>query len=420
MRSPVLAPWLAGALFAGVCLTTGSAAFADDEGGQDIGGDEGAKPKPAEDGGEAAAEAPKEEEKLGGWGVGGKEGEGNFKPKGKTGRLKELEDAQEQERVVEATPANLGRPGNAWVDVAIAPSGSIIVPIQDSGPTAVAPGASFIFGTSYRIKDKWEVGGRFGVSSSAVDGPRTALLAGSRDPDSFKQIATGNLEVSLRPYFKLTQAIVMPIGLALVLPSAQGDMFAEPDARVELARWNVNQSASAMRGWDEKALFEPNRFSVVPSVGAIYQRPMGSGMAAGTLTLEGRTKFEVMALTGGKDPSVDPSAKNAAGDVKDVALNWVLGGSAAYAMLEGLVQPGLRAWLAYATPTSTFGTLDGSGAQFVLEPSVATNVPISKDGNLRFLGRLAGTLPVGGPLGSGNLAIPAGIAALRVTAGVAY
>ena len=421
MRSSVLAPWLVGALTIGVSLSISSAVYAQDEGAPPSEG-EGDAAKPAEGGDADTAGAPKkeDEEKLGGWGVGGKEGDGNFKPHGKTGKLKELEDDQEERRIVDATPANLGRPGNSWVDVVIAPGGSIIVPIQVGGPTEVAPGASFVLGTTYRAWDKWEFGIRFGVSSSATNGPRQALLVGSRDPDSFKQIATGNLEVSLRPFFKLTPSTVVPVGLALVLPTAMGDMFADPDSRVELARWNVNQSASAMRGWEDKALFEPHRFAIVPSVGAIYQRPMGSGVAAGTLVLEGRTKLEIMALTGGKDPSIDPSAQNVQGDVKDVAVNWLLGGSAGFAMLDGLVTPSLKAWFVYASPTSTFGSIEASGAQLVVEPGVATSVPFGASGNLRFQGRLSGILPLGGPLGSGNQATPAGIAGLRVAAGLSF
>jgi hypothetical protein len=419
MRIHALAPWLVGTLIAGASLTVGLPAFADDE----------AEPPASEEGASGATEgspteeAPKSDDGAGNWGVGGTESEGRFKPSGKTGRLKELEDAEEKERVTAATPLKMGGPGNVWVDAVLAPSGSIIVPIQEVGPaTAVAPGVSFLVGASYRIRDKWEIGARFGVGSAATDGPRTPLLDGARDPDGFKQIATGNAELSLRPFFKLTPTTVLPIGLALVLPTAMGEMFADPDSRIELARWNVNQASAAMRGWEDRAMWEPNRFGIVPSAALIYQRPMGAGALAGELTLEARTKFEIMVLTGGKDPSVDPTTKSAVGSVKDVALNWVLGGNATYSMFGGLLQPGVRAWLAYATPTSTLGTLDNAGAQFVLEPGVATAVRFNpqQENGTKFIGRLAATLPVGGPLGSGNAAIEAGIAALRATAGINY
>ncbi|MBM4377171.1 MAG: hypothetical protein FJ095_18990 [Deltaproteobacteria bacterium] len=419
MRTTALAPWLVGTWLVGASLTAGLTAFADDE---------GAKPASEESADAPADSAPSEgasksEDGASNWGVGDSDSEGQFKPSGKTGRLKELEDAVEKERVTEATPLKMGGPGNVWVDTSFAPSGSMIVPIQEVGPaTAVAPGVSFVIGASYRIRDKWELGARVGLGSAATDGPRTPLLDGSRDPDAFKQIAMGNVELSLRPFFKLTPTTVLPIGLALVVPTAMGDMFADPDGRIDLARWNVNQASSAMRGWDDRALWEPNRFGIVPSAGIVYQRPMGEGALAGELTVEGRTKFEIMALTGGKDPSVDPSTKSAVGDVKDVALNWVLGGGASYAMFGGLLQPGLKAWLAYATPTSTLGTLDNAGAQFVLEPGVATSVSFTQDRDkgLKFIGRIAGTFPVGGPLGAGNAALDAGIAALRVTTGLNY
>ncbi len=420
MRLPlVLAPWLVGALVAGASLAFAETACAAEE--EAIASP--AEAVPAKEGEPGTdAEPLKGEDAAGGWGVGGKEDAGKFTPHGKTGKLKELEDAEEERRVVDETPVNLGPPGTALMDVVVAPSGSIIVPVQDSGPTKVAPGGSFIFGTSYRVNDKWEFGARFGLSTAATNGPREALLVGSRDPDSFKQVATGNLEVSFRPIVKLTRALVMPVGLALVFPTAMGDMFSDPDTRVNVARSNVNQAASAMRGWEDKALFEPHRFSLVPGARLIYQRPMGSGTGQGVLVLEARTKFEIMALTGGKQPQTVEQAPAGAtiGDLKDVALNWVLGGGADYVMLDGLVTPGLKAWLAYATATNSFGSIDVSGAQFVLEPGVATNVPFSKGGTLRFQGRLSGILPLGGPLGSGNQAIPAGIAGLRIAAGLAF
>lgn len=415
MRSSALAPWLVAGLLASAHLTSASAARAEEP--AEEGAEKSATPQ---DGAEASgAEEPKNED-MAGWGVGGTESEGKFKPQGKTGKLKELETEKEEERITAETPLHLGGPGMVWADMVLAPSGSIVVPIQDSGPTAVAPGVSFLVGASYRIKDKWELGLRYGVGSASVNGPRTPLLEGARDPDGFKQIASGNLELSLRPFFKLKPALAMPIGLALVLPTAMGDMFAEPDTRVDLARWNVNQASAAARGWEDRAMWEPNRFSVVPSAGLLWERAMGSGIAAGTLKVEGRTKLEIMALTGGKDPSVDPASQKAVGDVKDVAVNWVLGGSAAYAMFDGLLQPGLKAWLAYTTPTSTFGTLDNAGAQLVFEPGVASTLAFSKTSQTRLHGRLAGTFPVGGPLGSGNQAIEAGIAGLKLSVGLQY
>ncbi|MBM4375998.1 MAG: hypothetical protein FJ095_13010 [Deltaproteobacteria bacterium] len=446
MRSSVLPPWLVGALVAGAGVTFGSGARADEEpaganasGASTSSGDTG------------ASAAPSSSEDLGNWGVGGTESDGQFKPRGKTGKLKEAEPEETTEAPASVTPVELGGRGKVWLDTSLAPSGSMIVPIQEYDglkfPTEIAPGVSYVMGANYRVRvdnpmlpDRWEVGGRFGLSNAYVNGPRQVQIEGasSRDPDGYRQIATGNLELSFRPFFNLSPSLVLPVGLAVVLPTAMGDSFALPNDRVDLARWVVNQASSTMRGWEDRALFAPKRFSLVPSAEVVHQRAIGSGV----LTLQGRTKVELMILTGGLDPiqyasvtGKTPPSKATAGsptnfnaEIPDVAVNWVLGGEANYAMFDGLVAPGLRAWFAYSTPlviVSTTEALDqgvgDGGAQFVLEPAVATNVLLSSAKDLRLLGRLALTLPVGGALGSGEIPTkPVGVATLRATVGLTF
>lgn len=410
MRSSSLTPWIVGALVAGASLTFGSVARADEEATADqaAGSDAAAT-------GDAGASSGGD---LANWGVGGTEADGQFKPRGKTGKLKELEDDEAKDTAVAAKPVALGGQGDVWVDTVLAPAGSMIVPVKD-GKTEIAPGVSYVVGASYRIKDKWEVGGRFATSNAHINGPADPLI-GSYDPDSFRRIATGNLELSFRPFFSIKPNLVLPVGFALVLPTAMGDMFAPRRDVVELANWTVNQAAATARGWEDRALFEPNRFSIVPSVAAIHQRPIGPGI----LTLEGRTKIEVMVLTGGRDPlevELDKPEEQRGGGLNDVAVNWLLGANAAYSMYGGLLEPSLRTWFAYATPTAFYKSSDNAGGQLVFEPSVATTLLLSSAKSLRLKARLSAILPAGGPLGSGDdTSNPVGVASLRGTVGLNF
>ena len=107
----------------------------------------------------------------GGWGVGGTEEEGRFKPRGKTGRLKELEDDQkDDEEDEDFVPPDIGAPGYAYLDTAIG-FGDITIVAQDSGATNVTPTASFLIGLGYRIGEMWNLGIRFPISTGASDGP---------------------------------------------------------------------------------------------------------------------------------------------------------------------------------------------------------------------------------------------------------
>jgi hypothetical protein len=422
MRVFGLGPFLAGVVAAAVCVAVAPSARA-----QDPAPDE-TKEKPAGEGGETPPPEDKPKDELGGWGVGGTEQEGKFKPTGKTGKLKELEQEKEEERQRDEEPADLGPPGIGYVDFANTPKGTIVVPVQDAGPTTIKPGASFLIGISYRILNKWEVGARFGVSSAASDGPRKELLAGSRDPDAYKQIATGNLEIGARYFFQLTQSVVLPAGLSLVIPTATGDMFADPDNRADIARAIVNQAADAMRGWEDRSLWAPKHFGIVPNVAVAWQR----GVGPGKIKVTGRTKVDIMVKTGGVDPDCvssdlgggcTPFSTSTKGAKPDAAVAWLLGGGVGYALFDGLLEPELKLWLTYSTATESFGSFKVQGAQFVFEPNVRTHVPFTKDKGVGLDARFGFTLPAGGPLGSNSIfstGSPTNIWGLRLTAGIFF
>ena len=112
MRTIAIAPTLVGVLLAGASLLIGHSAFADDE-VEPIAGEESEAVSEDTTAGEepSSGDASSSNESVANWGVGGKEADGRFKPSGKTGRLKDLEDAVEEERVTAATPLKMGGPG---------------------------------------------------------------------------------------------------------------------------------------------------------------------------------------------------------------------------------------------------------------------------------------------------------------------
>src|SRR5687767_1697794 len=140
LLSTCLPTALACALFAGALLAS-PAAWAQPE--------EGEEKKPAE--GEAGEGEKKPDEAavdtpdMGGWGVGGSEREGKYRPRGKTGKLKELEKEHggEEGKEAEAALPKLPPPGFAFLDTAIG-FGELVVPTQTSGATGVTPTASFL------------------------------------------------------------------------------------------------------------------------------------------------------------------------------------------------------------------------------------------------------------------------------------
>ncbi len=402
-------PRFAGSLALGACLALAPVAH-----GQDA-----APPPPAaaeeppKDGAETPAEPVPD---LGAWGVGGTEEEGRFKPSGKTGKLKELEEEHEVEAVAAArAPAALGPAGAAYLDTAfVVGSGSIVVPLQESGATQIAPTASFLIGASYRLAKRWEVGLRFGVSSAETNGPRSPIV-GTRDPDSFKQIATGGLELGIAPHFQPVAGLIVPVGLALTIPTGMGDLFATVDNKAELAQAMVNEAAAAARGWEDRGLFSRDRFGVTPSAEASWEKPFGMGV----LALEARTKLEILIKTGGREPD-PPTGNQSTGVVNGVAFNWVLGGGAFFRMFDGLLEPGLRLWGGVSTPTDEVGTIDNGGGVFVAEPNVKTRVAFNADKTLGLDARVAITLPVAGPLASGVGTTESSVWGLRATTGLFF
>lgn len=365
----------------------------------------------AEGGEGEAAEEPKEPPPpppdLGGWGIGGKEEEGRYKPRGKTGKLKEMEEEDAEEREVEEGPAALPPPGYAYLDTAIG-FGSSRVVVHRTGSTDATPTASFLMGLGYRIGDTWSIGARFPISTGENDGPGEPFLEGRRDPDAYKQIAIGGIELAARPAFILTRTLRLPASLAVVIPTQSGDMNADPDNRADIGMAIVNQAAAASRGYVDRALFQHKRFGIVPGLGILYDD--------GPFEIGAETKIEIMIRTGGNDPQPPPAPNYAPIETRSVVANWVLGGKFFYGLFDGLLKPGVKLWIVAGTAADVTPAQDYGGALFVFEPWVESDIPFTDDGMVGMNLGVGATVPAG-TLGGTN---DAAVYGLRIRTGLFF
>ncbi|MDC0745899.1 hypothetical protein [Polyangium mundeleinium] len=325
----------------------------------------------------------------GDWGVGGADEEGKFAPSGKTGSKKREEEEKAEEAKAEdyrALP-----PREVGVDMVIG-FGEIRNVLSDTDPTDVTV-ASFVPYFFWRLNETWAIGARVPFATGSIDGPIENPV------DSF---ALGNIEASVHARFKLKRRMTLPVSLAITVPTAQGDMFPEQDAAGARPQALLNQAVAGARGWEEQAPYTPNRLGASPSVGFAYDTRL--------LHFAASTKFELLIKTGGGTPESE-----ATGTLHAPAYNWVTSASFFYDFLDGMISPGLRAWLAVSQQPVTKGTSDYSGAQFVIEPDVNSTIPVGK--SLAVRAGLGFIVPLGGPLGGSNSAT---INGFRLRAGLAF
>lgn len=374
------------------------------EGDDDDDDDKNAEPPP---------EAPPKPKELppvekGAWGVGGEDEEGRYAPRGKTGKLKELEK-EDAEKRGEDLPMELPRPGLIWLDTAIA-FGDIHTPaalsdLSNTGdPTHITPTASFLIGAQYRIGDTWQIGVRFPISTGQIDG--NIEPSGGTDPDDYAQIATGALELSVAPHFIVGATWRLPVRIAFTFPTGAGDVWADIDNQVD--RWvaAVNQAAAESRGWEDRALFSHKRFGIIPGLGAIHRSELGPGI----LEFSANTKVEIMISTGGTDPPEVAEDIETRGEKRGVAVNWVTPLGLFYGFFKGMLDPGLRVWLAVGTAADVKSeSQDLSGATFVFEPNLRTHLPFTDSGSVGIDARVAYTIPLGKISEIGGLRLGAGL-----------
>jgi hypothetical protein len=378
----VLGAWTLAALLAAPTAWAQTPSKAPPGTGTDLEIDPDAKPEPP-----PPAELPPPGPDA--WGVGGAEEEGRFAPKGKTGALKEQEEEAKEEEVAKG-PLDLGPAGEVSVDTVIGFGDIRVVGPNDLSSTGVTV-LSFVTGVSYRFGDTWRIGLRLPFSTGSSTGP----LAG--DADDYTTWAMGNLELAVRPTFRISRRLSIPVSFAFLIPMASGDLFADVTSdRGSIGQAVLNQAAAATRGWEENALFASKRVGLVPAAGVAYDRD--------ALHLGASTKLDMMVKASGNDP------KPAQGVLQDPNTTWVTTLSGKYDLLGGKVSPGVRTWLAVATVPARWGTSrEYSGAQVALEPGVSTRLPLNAAKSLWAAGTLGYVLPLGGHLGGADDASVSGL-----------
>jgi hypothetical protein len=346
-----------------------------------------------------AEPAPLPPPEPGQWGVGGKEEEGKFSPG--ADKKKEKEEKEKAKAEEEAKPVDLGPARTAGIDMVIG-FGSIRDITNDSGlnngKTRVTS-ISFIFAFNWRVAEIWNLGARFPFTKATITGPQDTTK------DDYNTFASGNLELYVKPSFKLTPRLRLPAMIAVDMPTAQGDLMGDltADGRVPLAQALVNQSAAAARGWEENPLFASKRFGLRAGAGITYDTEHVHVAAS--------TRFDLMVKAFGKDALTGFN-------VASPTTAWVTNASFFYGIGvgPGFIEPGLRTWLAVASTPVTTPTRDYSGAQFVVEPAVNARFSVNADKTMWAKGGLGFLLPVSGPLGGANAPFDATIRGFRVNA----
>ena len=221
-------------------------------------------------------------------------------------------------------------------------------------------------------------GGEYEVAEHIVVGVRLPLTFAGFSPDNQTGRATtsfGNIELEGAYKMHINRAVEVSGGLGVALPTATGDEI-PPDLNAQAGtvdatafdRFSLSRAAASARGYEDNALFEPQRFGIIPKVEAEYHWKK-------KLTAAAYVKLEN--LIGTKNTS-DATYQRYIGEL-------VPGVRAGYRIIPQ-VEPALRMWL-----NATFaGSDEDKKTTFALEPQVI--------GHLGAFEPYAGVIiPVAGP-----------------------
>jgi hypothetical protein len=313
------------------------------------------------------------------------EDEGPFAPKGKTGKLREAEQAELAPKQEPEAPPPKEKPITAGVDIVygIGRAGSG----TDIGANHMEfKVASMVLGVGYQADPKINARLRLPISTGSIDAVDATQFGGT---SSFSATAVGNVELGMTYTSDMGPHTKLPFDLGLYLPVASGDRFPPPEGNGRQRAYLVNTGAQWSRGMEEDALFAPHRLSVVPKLGLRY--------AAGGISTGGYVKTPFLLRMGGGDPSSPPDDY----EIKSVVLQGIIGGDFHIDVSRNKIDVGARAWLTWMSSEYIARTLVGSTPpsklQFALEPQVRAAF-----GPLKAV--LGIVLPIGGRLAGGDLA----------------
>jgi hypothetical protein len=309
------------------------------------------------------------------------EDEGPFAPKGKTGKLREAEQAENAPKPEPEAPPPKEKPYSVGADIVygLGRTGSGTEVGADPIEYKVA---SIIVGATYQADPRVGVRFRIPVSNGSVDTGQT-----------YSATALGNIELGMTYTSDMGPHTKLPFDVGLYLPVAQGDRFPPPEDPARLRTFRVNTMAQWARGLEEDALFAPHRLSLVPRLSLRYAE---GGIAAG-----GFVKLPLMLRIGGQDVPV-PSSEEGGSDyaLKSVVFEAVVGGDFRVDIQRNKFDIGTRAWITWMS------------SEFVQRILANTTAPdrlqINVEPQLRAMfGQLKATagviIPIAGRLSGGDL-----------------
>ena len=282
--------------------------------------------------------------------------DGPFAPKGKTGKLREAEQAEVAPKEEPEAPPPKEKPYGAGADLVYgfgrAGSGT------EAGANYVKFGvASLILGGFYQADPKINARIRLPISNGSIE------MSGT---EPYSATALGNLELGMTYNSDMGPHTKIPLDIGLMLPIANGDRFPPPEDPARLRTFRVNTAAQWSRGLEEDALFAPHRLSLVPRVGLRY--------AAGGMSTGGFVKLPLMLRMGGNDPPSPPIAGDSDYAIKSVVFEAIVGGDIHVDISRNKFDIGARAWATWMSSEFVERLLPGSTApprlQLNLEPQV--------------------------------------------------
>ncbi|MET0593867.1 MAG: hypothetical protein ABW133_14285 [Polyangiaceae bacterium] len=309
------------------------------------------------------------------------EDDGPFAPKGKTGKLREEEQAANAPKPEPEAPPPKEKPYGAGVDIVYGLGRAGGGTDFGSTPTKFKV-ASIMLGVFYQADPK--INARL----------RCPISTGSNDDAGYSATAAGNVELGMTyiPETAPNATTRFPLDIGLYLPTASGDRFPPPEGNGRERAYYVNTFAQWSRGMEDDAFFAPHRLSLVPKVSLRY--------ASGGIATGGYVKIPLMVRMGGGDPSQPPPSDDQNYTINSFVFQTVVGGDFRIDISKNKVDIGTKAWLTFMTPEYVTRNLDGSTppskVQFALEPQVRAAF-----GNLKTA--FGVILPIGGRLAGPDL-----------------
>jgi hypothetical protein len=314
------------------------------------------------------------------------EDEGPFSPKGKTGKLREAEQAELAPKPEPEAAPPKEKPYAAGVDLVygLGRTGGG----TDAGSSPVEfKVASIVLGAYYQADPKVSARLRFPISNGSIEGAEPGQFV----TGSFSGTALGNVELGMTYNSDMGPKTKLPLDLGLYIPTATGDRFPPPEGNGRQQTYLVNSAAQWSRGFEEDALFAPHRLSLVPKLGLRYR---DGGISTG-----GYVKLPLLMRMGGGDP---PPATGGTNDyeIKSFVAQAIIGGDFHIDVSKNKIDIGTRAWLMWMSSGYVERLLEGSTPptkiQIALEPQVRASF-----GQLKAV--LGVILPIAGRLAGPDL-----------------